>query len=90
MLGRGEGNERKGKRREGEAGMDYRRILPTGILPTDYRMDKADADVAVLRRQDGSFVAAFSALGATGEAIRRAAEEDRVKGERSHRLTTPV
>jgi hypothetical protein len=85
MLGRGEGNERKGKRREGEAGMDYRRILPT-----DYRMDKADADVAVLRRQDGSFVAAFSALGATGEAIRRAAEEDRVKGERSHRLTTPV
>jgi hypothetical protein len=29
----------------------------------DYYIDKSDPDVVVLRRQDGSFVAAFSARG---------------------------
>jgi hypothetical protein len=41
-----------------------------------YYLDESDPDVAVLRRQDGSFVAAFSAGGATREAITEAAEED--------------
>ncbi len=39
-------------------------------------MDESDPDILVLRRQDGSSVAAFSALGATKESIREAAEED--------------
>jgi hypothetical protein len=30
----------------------------------DYYVDKSDPDIVVLRRQDGSFVAAFSARGA--------------------------
>ena len=42
----------------------------------DYYLDEADPDILVLRRQDGSFVAAFSARGATKEGIAQAAEED--------------
>jgi DNA-binding SARP family transcriptional activator len=43
-------------------------------LPTDYYMER-DADVLVLRRLDGSMVGAFSARGATPEAVRRMVEE---------------
>ena len=42
-----------------------------------YLDDQSDPDVVILRRQDGSFVAAFSARGATEEGILEAAEEDR-------------
>ena len=46
------------------------------LLPKfDYHLDEADPDV-VLRRQDGAFVAAFSARGATREDITRAARDD--------------
>ncbi len=46
-------------------------------FPTfDYYLDESDPDVAILRRQDGSFVAAFSARGATKEGIVAAANED--------------
>ena len=50
-----------------------------GPLPGGYDLDETDAEVAVLRRGDGSFVAAFSAWGATEESVRRAAEEDRAR-----------
>ena len=56
--------------------MDDPRFLSGG-----YRLDGTDPDVLVLRREDGSFVAAFSAWGATEEAVRRAAEEDRARAE---------
>ena len=42
----------------------------------DYYLSETDPDILVLRRQDGSFVAAFSARGATKEGIAQAAEED--------------
>ena len=42
----------------------------------DYYLDESDPDIVVLRRQDGSFVAAFSAQGATREGIVEAAKED--------------
>ena len=42
----------------------------------DYYIDESDPDIVVLRRQDGSFVAAFSARGATREGIVEAARED--------------
>ena len=42
----------------------------------DYYLDESDPDVALLRRQDGAFVAAFSASGATREGIVEAAKED--------------
>ena len=42
----------------------------------DYYLDESDPDVVVLRRQDGSFVAAFSAMGVTKESIVEAAQED--------------
>jgi hypothetical protein len=42
----------------------------------DYYVDESDPDIVILRRQDGVFVAAFSARGATREAILEAAEED--------------
>ena len=41
-----------------------------------YYLDESDPDIVVLRRQDGSFVAAFSAQGATREGILEAAKED--------------
>ena len=43
--------------------------------PAGYRLDKSDSDVLVLRRGDGTF-AAFSALGATRKAVKRAAKDD--------------
>jgi hypothetical protein len=42
----------------------------------DYYLDESDPDVVILRRQDGAFVAAFSARGATTEGIVQAAKED--------------
>jgi hypothetical protein len=41
-----------------------------------YYLDESDPDIVVLRRQDGSYVAAFSAMGATREGIVEAAKED--------------
>jgi hypothetical protein len=47
------------------------------MLPKfDYYIDKSDPDIVVLRRQDGSFVAAFSGRGATREGIVEATRED--------------
>jgi hypothetical protein len=50
-------------------------------LPTDYRLDEPGPGVLVLLRDDGAFVAAFVARGATKEGIlqaaREAAREDR-------------
>ena len=47
------------------------------MLPKfNYYKDESDPDIVVLRRQDGSFVAAFSARGATREGITEAAKED--------------
>ncbi len=40
-----------------------------------YYLDESDPDILLLRRQDGSFVAAFSAQGATREGIEEAAKE---------------
>ncbi len=43
----------------------------------NYYLDESDADIALLRRQeDDSFVAAFSARGATKESVIEAAKED--------------
>ena len=42
----------------------------------DYYIDESDPDIVILRRQDGSFVAAFSARGATSEGLVEAARED--------------
>jgi hypothetical protein len=48
-----------------------------GWLPKfDYYIDESDPDVLILRRQDGTFVAAFSAQGAAREGILEAASED--------------
>ena len=47
-----------------------------GFPKSDYHLDESDPDVVVLRRQDGSYVAAFSAIGATREGIVEAAKED--------------
>jgi hypothetical protein len=42
----------------------------------DYYLEESDPDVVILCRQDGSFVAAFSARGATKEGVLEAAKED--------------
>jgi hypothetical protein len=42
----------------------------------NYYLDESDPDVVILRRQDGAFVAAFSARGVTREGIGQAAKED--------------
>jgi hypothetical protein len=45
-------------------------------LPSTYYLDESDPDILILRRQDDTFVAAFSAQGATRERIVEAAMED--------------
>jgi hypothetical protein len=40
----------------------------------DYYLDESDPDIVVLRRQDGAFVAAFSAQGGSREGIVEAAK----------------
>ena len=45
-------------------------------LPKHYDLDESDPDAVVLRRDDGTFVAAFSARGATREGLVEAARED--------------
>jgi hypothetical protein len=42
----------------------------------NYYLDESDSDIVILRRQDGSFVAAFSARGAARGGIVEAARED--------------
>lgn len=59
--------------RQGESGQQ--KMLPK----FDYYIDESDSDIVALRRQDGSFVAAFSARGATSESIAEAAKEDYFK-----------
>jgi hypothetical protein len=49
------------------------------LLRFGYYLDESDPDIAFLRRQDGAFVAAFSAQGATKEGILEAAEVDYAK-----------
>jgi hypothetical protein len=44
--------------------------------PSSYYLDESDPDILILCRQDGSFVAAFSAQGANRESIVEAAKED--------------
>jgi hypothetical protein len=50
----------------------------------DYYLDESDPDIVNLRRQDGSFVAAFSARGATREGLLEAAREDYRELVRAH------
>ena len=50
----------------------------------DYYLDESDPDIVILRRQDGSFVAAFSASGATKKSSSK--PPGRIIG-RSSRLT---
>jgi hypothetical protein len=45
-------------------------------LPNYYYLDESDPDMVVLRRDDGAFVAAFSARGAAKEGLVEAARED--------------
>ena len=45
------------------------------LLKFDYHLVASDPDVVILRRQDGSFVGAFSARGGTREGIVEAAKE---------------
>jgi hypothetical protein len=42
----------------------------------NYYIDESNPDIVVLRRQDGAFVAAFSAQGTTKEGILEVAKED--------------
>ncbi len=51
----------------------------TGNLPFSsfgYYLDESNPDVVILRRRSGTFVAAFSARGATREGLVEAAEDD--------------
>jgi hypothetical protein len=54
--------------------MDLR--MEDAMLPPDFYLDESDPDIITLRRKDGTFVAAFSAQGATREGIVQAALQD--------------
>jgi hypothetical protein len=49
---------------------------PEGLPKFDYYIDESDPDIVVLCRQDGAFVAAFSAQGVTREGLLEAAKVD--------------
>ena len=51
----------------------------------EYHLDESDPDIVVLRRQDNTFVAAFSARGISTEGIIEAAKEDYRELLRVHR-----
>ena len=57
--------------------------MEDAMLPPGYYLDESDPDILTLRRKDGTFVAAFSAQGATREGIIQAAMQD------SRNLTAP-
>jgi hypothetical protein len=50
--------------------------MEDAMLPPGYYLDESDPDIITLRREDGTFVAAFSAQGATREGIIEAAMQD--------------
>jgi hypothetical protein len=50
--------------------------MEDAMLPPGYYLDESDPDIITLRREDGTFVAAFSAQGATREGIVEAAVQD--------------
>ena len=59
------------------AGLGGESVEDEPLVPKiDYYLDESDPDIVVLRRQDGSFAAAFSAQGAPREGIVEAAKED--------------
>ena len=45
-------------------------------LPKHYCLDESDPDIVVVHRDDGTFVAVFSARGATKKELVKAARED--------------
>jgi hypothetical protein len=45
-------------------------------LPKHYLLDESDPDIVMVRRDDGTFVAAFSARGATNEGLVEAEQAD--------------
>jgi hypothetical protein len=51
----------------------------------EYHLDESNPDIVVLRRQDDTFVAVFSARGVTPEGIVEAAKEDYRQLLRVHR-----
>ena len=51
----------------------------------NYYLDESDPDIVILRRQDASFVAAFSARGIAKEGLIEAAKEDYRELVRIHR-----
>jgi len=54
----------------------YERGKQEPALTISYYLDESDPDILILRRQDDTFVAAFSAQGATREGLVAAARED--------------
>ena len=56
--------------------MEHREQKRSELTPSYYYLDESDPDILMLCRQDESFVAAFSAVGATREGIVEAAKED--------------
>ena len=68
--------EREDRRHTERAGRRFAPVPEPGVvLPPGYRL-WLDPDLLVLPRDDGSTVAAFSALGADPEEVERAARED--------------
>jgi hypothetical protein len=53
----------------------------------NYCLDESDPDIVILRRQDGSLVAVFSASGATRKGIVEAAKEDYRELIRAHPIS---
>ena len=56
--------------------VEMNRKMDDAMLPPAYYLDESDPDIITLRRKDDTFVAVFSAQGATREGIVEAAIQD--------------
>ena len=63
--------------------------MEDAMLPPGYYLDESDPDIITLRRKDDTFVAAFSAQGATREGIIEAAMQDSKSLEAHNRAKAP-
>jgi hypothetical protein len=73
---RGRERERSALGREAAPSLVASEKASVPRLPEHYWLDETDPDIVALRRDDGTFVAAFSARGATKEGFVEAARED--------------
>jgi hypothetical protein len=80
VLGPVRGREEQFRLSDRKPEEDENRPREAYLAASYYLDNRSDPDIPILRRRDGSFVAAFSASGVTREGMLEAAREDFLAG----------